>query len=160
MATVYLIPASTTVGPKTASEPRTIRAAAVLTDTYAASTDAVVTLGWDYVLLGLDYTEGSETTIQIKAQGSDGTTYRDLGYKATQGSTVSEITPDVIQLTAATFATAYGSNTIGRVWVGPIDVRGCQLFRTVQKANAGSTDGTLAITVVGGISPVGSRSLL
>ena len=31
---------------------------------------------------------------------------------------------------------------------------------TVQKANAGSTDGTLAITVVGGISPVGSRSLL
>lgn len=147
MATLTFSPIN---GSRTASDQVVLRAAAVGTTTYTATTNIVDVRGWEYVVVGVDYTNGDETSYQLVPQGYDGTTWRDLGFKATQGSAVSEFTSDVIQITKATWSTRYGATTVGNAALPPISVIGFQQFRVLVKSTAGTPTGTIGITASAG----------
>ena len=136
---------------RTASDAVNLRTAAVGTTSFVATTNDVDTNGWDFVVFGISYTEGDETSYNVKAQGYDGATWRDLAFKATQGSAVSAVSPDEIVLTAATFATAYGAGTIGNLALPPVSCLGFQKVRMVVKSIGGTPTGTIGITATAGV---------
>jgi hypothetical protein len=150
MAEVNFVPMSGS-SHRTASDQRVLRVAAAPTTSYVATTNVVNVHGWEYVIVGVDYTNGDETTIQLVPQGYDGTTWRDFAFKATQGSAVSEVTSDVIQLTKATFSTRYGAGTVGNVALPPICVIGFQQFRVQVKSVGGTPTGLVGITASAGV---------
>lgn len=135
-------------GPRTVSGLVTLRAAAAPTTTYAATTDDVNSIGWDEVAFGISYVNGDETSIQIRPQGYDGTSWRDLTYKAPQGTGVSELTPDVIQLTKATYSTFYGAGATATINLPPCNIAGCHKVRVMVKSTGGTPTGTIAVTAV------------
>lgn len=148
MATVQFTP-PTTSGPHTSSDPVTLRAVAAATGSYVATTNDANCLGWDYVVYHITYTKGDETTLQIKPEGSyDGTNFIQMGYKATQGTGVSEITADILQIT--------GSLTVA---LPPMSCRGFQKVRVSVKATGGTPTGTVGVTATAGIEAAGSRGL-
>lgn len=133
-------------GPRTVSGLITLRAAAAPTTSYVATTDDALCLGWDEVTFGIVYVNGDETSIQIRPQGYDGTSWRDLTYKAPQATAVSELTPDVVQLTKATFSTFYGAGATATIQLPPCNVAGCRKVRLMVKSTGGTPTGTIAVT--------------
>ena len=150
MATVNFVPV---VGysHRTATAAAVLRVAAAPTTSYVATTNDADCVGWEIVKFGIDYINGDETSIQLVAQGYDGTTWRDLAYKATQGSAVSELTSDVIQLTKATFSTRYGAGTVGNIMTPSFDCLGMQKVRMIVKSTGGTPTGTIAVSVTAAI---------
>ena len=149
MATVNFVPKSG-LSSRTCTDHLVLRAAAVGTTSYVATTNVVNVGGWEYVIVGIDYTNGDETSYQLVPQGYDGTTWRDTGFKATQGSAVSEITSDVLNITKATWSTRYGAGAAGNLALPPISVIGFQQFRVLVKSTGGSPTGTIGITISAG----------
>jgi len=140
---------------RTASGQVILRAPAVGTTSYVATTNDVDTNGWEFVIFSIAYTEGDETSYELKAQGYDGTAWSDLAFKATQATAVSAISPDTVQLVAATFATAYGAGTLGTVALPPVSCLGFQKVRMVLKSTGGTPTGTIGVTATAGcyVSP-------
>lgn len=148
MATLQFSP-PTTSGPDTSSDAIVLRAAATITKSYVATTNDANCLGWDYVVFLITYTKGDETNLQIKPEGSyDGTNFIQMGYKAAQGTGVSEITPDILQIT--------GSMTVA---LPPMSCRGFQKVRVSVKTADGTPTGTVAVSATGSIEAAGSRGL-
>jgi hypothetical protein len=144
MATVEFVPAPGTH--RTATGALVLRVAAAPTTSYVATTNDAACVGWEIVKFGIDYINGDETSIQLKAQGYDGAGWRDLAYKATQATAVSEVTPDVLQLTKATFSTAYGAGQAGAIMTPSFDCLGMQKVRMVVKSTGGTPTGTIAVS--------------
>lgn len=128
-----------------------LRAAAAGTTSYVATTNDVDTSGWDFVVFSVIYTNGDETSYELKAQGYDGTTWQDLAFKATQGSAVSALSPDVLQIVKATFSTAYGAATIANIALPPVSCLGFQKLRMVLKSTGGTPTGTIGVTATAGV---------
>jgi len=126
-------------------------AAAALTTSYVYS-NAIKTLGFATMLASLLYVKGSETTAQIIAQYAEttdgtvaGSTWRTFGVVQTPSAGgVSEVTKHVMQLTPANFDASDGLEI-------DIAVTGKQLVRFGVKYTGGSSPGTIAIKVAGGI---------
>lgn len=149
MATLNFVPVSGSTF-RTASGQVVLRAAAVGTTSYVATTNDVDTNGWEFVVFSIIYTNGDETSYELKAQGYDGTTWQDLAFKATQSSTVSAISPDVVQLVKATFSAAYGASTLGNIALPPVSCLGFQKVRMVLKSTGGTPTGTIGVTAAAG----------
>lgn len=143
------LPLATTNGPLTASDLVVIQAAlaATIDTAWITATHDANVMGWHVIILHLDYVKGLETTVQVRVQGSadGGTTWRNLGYKATQGSGVSELTKDPLSLTPANY------DTTDTVESPPYYVAGNQRIRVQFRGQGGSAPGTLAIGVSGGV---------
>lgn len=139
MADLYFTPLTGYDDPRWATARLTLEGTGTLDANYTATTNTVNVVGWSWVVLSFTYTTGNETTIQVKPQGYNGTDWVDLCYKATQGSGVSELTKDAIQITKANFTT-------GDKFGGPqVLVRGFHALRCMRKGVSGSTFGTLLI---------------
>lgn len=143
------------LGFRTASDPATIKAASTaLTTSYVAfPTDGygVVVVNWEIVRFRLGYTNGDETSIQFYVEGYNGATWGPLLYKADQATAVSELTPDVYNITKATINTFVGATTLTYFTTPAFDVRGLQKIRIKIKSTGGTPTGTVVITVTGGI---------
>jgi hypothetical protein len=146
MALVFFPVCGTTQGPPTVTGDVTLRAAAVLTSSYVASTNHVMVKGFATASFTLVYTKGDETSCEVKFERSNdgGTTWYALAYKAAQSSSVAAISTDVGQMTATLSVT-----------LPPMSVLGNALVRTSQKATGGTPTGTLAVLCSGGIVPIG-----
>jgi hypothetical protein len=145
MALVYFPVCGTTQGPPTVTGDATLRAVAVLTGDYVASTNHVLVKGFATASVTLVYTKGDETSCEVKFERSNdgGTTWYPLAYKAAQSSSVAAISTDVGQMTATLTVT-----------LPPLSVLGCALFRVSAKATGGAPTGTLGILCSGGLTPV------
>jgi len=145
MALVYFPACGTTQGPADTTGDVALCTAQVLTSSYVATTNHVLVKGFSEVTFKITYTKGAETTTQIKVEGSSdgGTDWFPLGYKATQGSGVSELTVDVLQIT--------GTLTVS---TPPFDRRGHALVRCSIKGTGGSPDGTMTIEACGSVNTV------
>lgn len=145
MALVYFPVCGTTQGPATVTGDVSLRAAAVLTSSYVASTNHVLTKGYSTASVTLTYTKGDEDSCEVKFERSNdgGTNWFPLAYVAVQASSVRLINVDVGQMTA--------SQTVA---LPPIDISLCALFRVSAKATNGTPTGTLAISACGGVRPV------
>ena len=150
MAALDFVPVTT--GSRTATDQLVLRTAAAPTTSYVATTNTCNTIGWEYVLFSIAYTNGDETSIQIVAQLYDGTTWQDTSFKATQGSAVSEVTSDVLQLTKATYSTRYGAGTVGNIALPAISCLGFQQARLLIKSTGGTPTGTIGVTATAGIT--------
>jgi hypothetical protein len=146
MATKTLVPIN---GSRTASDQLALSFAASTTS-FVAATDDVLVSSWEYIVFSLAYTNGDETSFEVKPQGFDGTTWQDCAFKATQASTVSLITPDALSLAKATFSTAYGAATLANIALPPISCLGFQRMRLMRKHTGGTPTGTLTHTATGG----------
>lgn len=145
MALVVFPVCGTTQGPPTVTGDAELRASAVLTGDYVASTNHVLVKGFATASFTLVYTKGDEDSVQIKFERSNdgGTTWYPLAYKAAQSGGVAAISVDVAQMTATQSVT-----------LPPMSVLGAALLRTSQKATNGSPTGTLAVYCSGGVTPV------
>jgi len=126
-----------------------LQAADTLTAAYQTSTNTVDVRGFNLIRLHLGYVKGTEATVQVLPEGYDGASWIPLGHKAVQGSGVSELTKDIIQLTPGNFD-ASDSIVTPEILVG-----GLQKVRVKYKCTTpGGAAGTLAIGVTGGVSSV------
>lgn len=146
MATNTFVPVSGYNKAKWATDRLTLEATGTLTASYVATTDDANCIGYDYVVFHFTYTTGDETTIQIKPQGFNGTDWVDMTYKAPQGSAVSELTKDVIQVTKASYST-------GDKFASPqLSCHGFQKVRVSHKATGGTPTGTMKVYATAGIN--------
>lgn len=146
MSTLTYFPTcGTTQGPPTVTGDATLRATAVLTDAYVATTYHVLTKGYATASVTFVYTKGDEDSCEAKFERSNdgGTTWYPLAYKSAQTAGVAAISVDVAQMTASQSVT-----------LPPLSVLGCALFRVSAKATNGTPTGTLAVYVSGGLTPV------
>ena len=145
--TTKLFPPPTTPGPNTTTDRVLLRAQALATTSYVASDD-VKTLGVDYIVFGFLYTKGDETSHQVRVEGFNGTDWVPLGYKDSPTSGLSELTPDVLQLTASSYASGANGGDVGSA---PYYCAGYQRVRC-QVKRTGGTDGaagTIGVTATG-----------
>ena len=149
------------LGIRTSSKPATIKAAATaLTTSYVAyPTDGygVLTQAWSGVRFRLGYTNGDETSIQFYVEGYDGTQWGPLLYKADQATAVSEMTPDVYNITKATINTFVGATTLTYFTTPAFDTRGFSKIRIKIKSTGGTPTGTVVVMVIG-IMDISGRS--
>jgi hypothetical protein len=140
MADLELTPVTT--GPRTASAPLTLRAAAILT-TDPVDSDTVAVIGWDFAVFRVVFTIGSLTECLLRVYGYDGTNWTQLGYKGTIGAVDAghtNLTPDTMCMKA--------TMTIA---LPPISCLGFQKLKVSAEGDGGTvTDSSLAITVTGG----------
>lgn len=145
MATATFVPVSGYNKAKWATARLTLQAATAVTATYAETATDADCVGYDYVVFHFTYVTGAETLIQVLPEGYNGTDWVAMTYKAAQGSGVSELTKDVIQITKANYST-------GDKFATPqLSVHGFQKVRCSIKGTSGSTFGTLAVGVTAGI---------
>lgn len=143
MSTLAFTPIS--AGIRTASALVTLNAvtdALAASGTYQGTANNVSAVGWEYVVFVFDYTKGDETTLQIRPEGSpdDGSTWVPLGYQAAQGSGVSELTKDILQITGTL-----------RVATRPMSCKGYKLVRCSLNTTGGTPTGTCVVTATAGI---------
>jgi hypothetical protein len=145
MATIVFPVCGTTQGQPDTSGDAELRAVAVLTSSYVATTNAVNAKGWPYVTFKIVYTKGDETTAQMKIEGSSdgGTTWFPIANKATQAAGVAEVSVDVLQLT--------GTQSVA---LPTINRAGHALLRMSVKATGGTPTGTMGVYASGSIHPV------
>lgn len=150
MATVRLTPITGYNKPLWATQLTELRAAAAFTASWVTTTNDVDVVGYDFITLHLTWVFGNETLLRLRPQGYNGTTWVDLTYKAPQGSGVSEVTKDILQFTKANY-------TDSEPFATPkLEVAGFQKIRVQVQGTSGSTFGTIAVSVAGGIY-VGGR---
>lgn len=149
MATVYFTPI--TSGPRTATSQLALRTAAAPTTSYVATTNVVSVVGYEFIVFSIIYTNGDETSVELKPQLYDGTTWQDCGYIDAQASLVSALSPNVLQLVKADFSTTYGAATLANVACPPVLCLGFQQARMVVKSTGGTPTGTLGVTATAGI---------
>ncbi len=126
------------VGPRTATSQLTLRSAAILTNG-AVDSDTAAVIGYDFIVLRIAFTIGSLTSLTLKVFGYDGTSWTQTGYKATQGSGVSVITPDTLSLTA--------TQTVA---LPPISCLGFQKIKVSVQGVGTVTNSLCAITATAG----------
>lgn len=148
-----VLPMSSTAGPPVVSDTVSIVAAdsvATIGSSWIDSTHIVNVVGWRSIVAHFDYNKASETSIQVRFLGSadGGTTFRNLGYKATQASGVSELTKDPLSLTAANF------DDPDTIMSPPYSVDGIQQVKAQYRGQGGTGSPTLGIAISGSILPV------
>ena len=117
----------------------TLSVPTVLTSSYVATTTTCITIGWEYVIFGVLYTKGDETSLRIKTELYDGTTWWPTVFKAVQASSYSLLTLDLLEATASLTGA-----------LPPVSVVGAQEARISVIANGGTPTGTLAVTAMAG----------
>jgi len=145
MATQTFAPISGYNKAKWATNRLTLDGTGTITDTYVATTDDADCVGYDYVVFHFTYTTGAESTIQVRPEGYNGTDWVAMTYKAAQGTGVSELTKDIIQITKANYSTGDKFST------PQLSCHGFQKIRCSRKGVSGSTFGTLPIYATAGI---------
>lgn len=145
MATVQFVPLSGYNSAKWATARATLDDTGAVTASWVATTNDVDVVGWDYTVISCTYTTGAETLIRLRPEVYNGTDWVMATYKATQGSAVSEVTLDVLQITKANFTTGDKFTLPGQ-----FVVNGFQKFRLSRQGTSGSTFGTLELYVNGG----------
>lgn len=142
-------------GPRTATGMTSIRASAVMTTGYVygdgTNDPGVATLGFDTLLVGLDYTKGDETSVQIQGQYWDDVNSVWRTFLVIQTPSVaglSEMTDSTLQMTAANFA----SGIVYKEF--EISCKGKPAIRFGVKVTGGSSPGTLAMWAAGGLQAV------
>ncbi len=131
MTTLYP-PKCSTQGSPTCSDAAVLRAALIGTTSYVA-TDDMVCLGWHSAVFAIGYKNGAEDSYEVQFEGWNGIEWIILAYKAVQGSGVSVLTTDPVQLVKATYSTRFGAATRGAVSVPPLATDGYSKIRAAVK---------------------------
>lgn len=141
MSEVFFTPV--TSGWRTATSAATLQAVATIASkaAYTATTNTVNTVSWEYVIFSIAYTKGDETSLRMKVEGYDGTSWQPALFVDTQSASYSPVTADLLEASA----TVSGA-------LPPVSCLGFQAMRMSFVANGGTPTGTIGCTATAGIT--------